>query len=804
MPIAPGTRIDRYEIISLLGEGGMGEVYLALDTRLNRKLALKLLHAALTRDDDRMRRFEREARAASALNHPNILTVFEIGQAGDVPFIATELIDGETLRARMTRARMTLCDALDVAIQLASALSAAHVAKVIHRDIKPENVMLRTDGYVKVLDFGLAKLIEASAAVVGPSAATVADFHTQAHVVMGTTRYMSPEQARGLTVDNRTDIFSLGIVLYEMVAGVTPFDGATASDVIAAILTTDPAPLARYVSEVPAELERILARALCNDRDARYQDVKDVLIDLKSLKQRLDADPVTAAGSGPVDTPRSTSIAEYLVSQIKHHALGAVLALAAVVVSVGATIYVTQSSGAIESVAILPFTNVGGNPDTEWLSDGITESLIRQLSELPHVTVRPRHAVFRYKNREMDPQAVGRELKVQAVLIGRTVLHGDALTIRVELLDVRANRQLWGEQYDETLTNLLRAQTDISRDVTDKLRVRLSGAEQQQLAKRYTPDADAYQLYLKGRFYESQFTADGSRNAIAYFQQAIKKDPKYALAYVGLADVYIQLGADRLPPKEAMPQAAAYALEALRLDETLAEAHAALGIVKLVYEWDWPAAERELGPNLTRGLQAVEAFSCALHYADPLGRHQEALVEIGRALAQDPLSLLARLELGCASYYARQYDQAITQFLSLLATNPDYVPAYFGIGRSYGQKGMYREAIAALSKGVALSQNAPAIVAELGHAYAASGQSAEARKLLEELKAQATSRYVDPYLVAMVYVAMGDTDEAFARLEHAYQDRSGYLPWLKVEPKWDSVRRDSRFADLLRRIHLEP
>lgn len=687
MPIAPGTRFDRYEILSLLGQGGMGAVYLALDTRLHRKLALKLLPAEFTRDDDRVRRFEREAHAASALNHPNILTVFEIGQADEVRFIATEFIDGETLRERMTRDRLPLGEALDVAIQVASALAAAHAANVVHRDVKPENLMLRPDGYVKVLDFGLAKLTESDVAAVDPAAATVAGFRTEAHVVMGTARYMSPEQARGVTVDARTDIFSLGIVLYEMLAGATPFNGATASDVIAALLVTDPPPLARYLPEAPAELERILAKTLRNDRDVRYQNVKDLLIDLKSLKQGLDGSTLAASSSGHAHAAHATSSAEYLVTQVKRHAMGAALAVAAVILAFGATIYFASRGTTIESMAVLPFTNVGGNPDMEWLSDGLTESLIHQFSEVPQLSVRPRQSVFRYKTRQSDPQAVGRELRVQAVVTGRVTLRGDALTINVELIDVEGNRQLWGEQYEEKLTNLLKAQSDISRDITGRLRGRLSGAEQQQLAKRYTPDAEAHQLYLKGRFYESQFTEGGVKNAIAYFQRALEKDPKYALPYVGLADAYIQLGADRLPPKEAMPQAAAYALEALRLDETLAEAHAALGVVKLVYEWDWPAAERELGPHLTGGLQAVEAFSCALHYADPLGRHDEAIAEIERALERDPLSFMTRAELGCASYYGRQYDRSIAQFQSVLATSPDHPGAYFGIGRTYGQKG---------------------------------------------------------------------------------------------------------------------
>jgi eukaryotic-like serine/threonine-protein kinase len=551
-----GKTLSHYQVTEKLGAGGMGEVYLAQDTQLRRKVALKLLPAQFTKDEDRLHRFEQEAYAASALNHPNIITIHEIGQVGDSHFIATEFIDGQTLRQQMT-SRLRLTEALDVVIQVASALTAAHAAGILHRDVKPENVMLRPDGLVKVLDFGLAKLAERSSPRMGAEAPTAAQVDTDPGTVMGTAQYMSPEQARGLKVDGRTDIFSLGVVLYEMVAGRAPFEGATAADLIISIVEKEPAPLSRYAPDVRAELQRIVSKALRKDRETRYQTVKDLLIDLKSLREELEFEAklersgernvtrgelVTpsggqagvAAGELVVSTEeagvvvRTTSSAEYLVGEVRRHKGPVLLALAILIIAGAAIFYSARGGKAIDSVAVLPFVNASADPDTEYLSDGITESLINSLSQVSRIKVIARSSVFRYKGRETDPRAVGRELGVQAVLTGRVMQRGDDLSISAELMDARDNSHIWGEQYHRKLADLLTVQQEITRDMSEKLRLKLSGEEQKRLTKSYTENAEAFQLYSKGRYYWNRQTEDGTKKAIECFQQAIDKDPNYA------------------------------------------------------------------------------------------------------------------------------------------------------------------------------------------------------------------------------------------------------------------------------------
>src|SRR5437762_5966119 len=568
-PLSSGTRLGRYEIRSRLGEGGMGEVYLAQDTRLGRNVALKILPTDATSDHQQVRRFTQEAKAASALNHPNILTIYEIEESDSTHFIAIELIEGETLRERMRKASMKLSEVLEVAIQIASALSAAHDAGIVHRDIKPENLMLRRDGIVKVLDFGLAKLTDPPVATsVDTEALTRAQIKTEPGVVMGTAIYMSPEQARGLEVDARTDIFSLGILIYEMVVGRLPFEGSNQNEIVASIIGDKAVPpLARYTQEVPAELERIVAKAARKNRDERYQTIKDLLLDLRALKQELEfsaklersaapqarVSPATMSGAPSSATDQlaastveaskayPTSSAEYVITGIKQHKLVALVALVVIaggIAGLAAYLHAHNTEVAIESIAVLPFTNQNHDPDSDYLSDGLTESIINSLTQLPNLKVIARSSVFRYKGKETDPMAAGKELGVRSVLTGRILQRGDSLAISTELLDVRDNKQLWGEQYHEKTSDLLSIQREIAKEITGNLRLKLSGPEQSRLAKHYTENAEAYQLYLKGRFYWNKRTEEGVRKGIEYFQQAIEKDPTYALAYTGIADCY--------------------------------------------------------------------------------------------------------------------------------------------------------------------------------------------------------------------------------------------------------------------------
>ena len=525
MTIAPGTKLGRYEVRSQLAAGGMGEVYLALDTELDRTVAVKILPAALAADQQRLQRFIQEAKAASALNHPHILTIYEIGNTGTSRFIATEFIDGDTLRQRIN-AGMKLVDILEISMQIGSALAAAHEVGIIHRDLKPENVMIRRDGFVKLLDFGLAKLSQPDTSVTDTEAPTKAMVHTAAGTVMGTANYMSPEQAKGIIVDTRTDLWSVGAVLYEMITGHLPFAGESQAETISRILQKEPAPLTRYKNEAPAELDRIVTKALTKNREERYQTAKDLALDLRNLKRKLEVDAeiertvpleirtlrstnsgnFTATGSGSAPTAQQSagpiaSHTEYIVNRIRQHKL-AVVVLASFVLLGAAIAYLYSARTdrtAIDSIAVLPLTNTSADPNAEWLSDGITESIINNLSQLPNLTVIARSSVFRYKGRDVDPQAAARELKVRAALTGRVVQRGDNLSISVELVDASNNRQIWGQQYNRKMSDLVAMQSEISREISEELRLRLTGEERKRVTKQYTANAEAYQLYLKGR-----------------------------------------------------------------------------------------------------------------------------------------------------------------------------------------------------------------------------------------------------------------------------------------------------------------
>ena len=830
------TTLSHYRLIRQLGAGGMGEVYLAEDTRLDRQVALKLLPAKFTEDEDRVRRFVQEAKAASALNHPNIIIIHEIGELDGLHFIVTEFIEGQTLRERMTGLPMKLPAMLEVTIQIASALTAAHAAGIVHRDIKPENIMLRPDGYVKVLDFGLAKLTEPQPSAVDTEAPTAARVDTETGTVLGTVKYMSPEQARGLKVDARSDIFSLGVVLYEMVAGQAPFAGATTADVVAAILDKDPPPLARFAPDAPEALLRIIAKALRKDREERYQTIKDLLIDLKDLKQELEfkaklersAQPALpdqakaprssepaefqtaelgVAETGKADGMRTTSSAEYLVGEVKRHKLGLTLALGVLIIMIAALVYFVPFGGggqAIESLAVLPFVNVVANPETEYLSDGITDSLINGLSQLPNLKVMSRNSVFRYRGNATDAQQAGNALGVRAVLTGKVTQRGEDLMVSAELVDVRDNRHLWGDQYNRKLSDLLAMQTELSRDISEKLRLRLSGEDKQRLAKRGTENPEAYDLYLKGRYYMNTLVRRDDEKSLGYFQRAIEKDPRYGSPYAGVAQYYATIvyasGTSDISPKEASLKAKAAASKAIELDKTLAEAHTSLAMIATFHEWDWKGAEREFQRAIALNPNYVPAHHFYAHYLVFMGRFDEALAESQRALALDPLDVAMNFHLGWYYCFTHQYDQAVTQLKKVMEMNRDFADAHGMLGAAYEQQGRYQEAIAELQKSRemrGLDQRG-----SLGHVYAVSGQRGEARKLLDELQEEAKHKYVSPCYIAKIYAGLGEKEQAFAWLEKAYAERDSNILHLKVDPQFDRLHSDPRFIDLLRRIGL--
>lgn len=816
----------------------MGEVYLAHDPRLERSVALKVLPEELAADVQRMRRFMQEAKTTSSLNHPNLLTIYEIGQEGPIHYIATEFVDGMTLRERM-RGPLELKETLRIVIQIAEALAAAHEAGVVHRDIKPENVMLRRrDQIVKVLDFGLAKLTEEfiERENADPDASTRMIYRTEPSMILGTMRYMSPEQARGLPVDARTDIWSTGVVLYEMIARQAPFSGPTASDLLVSILDREPPLLTEVAPESPPELQRIIRKTLAKDREKRYQSIKDVAVDLESLRWELEVTqererssgiprpqpltsgsqfitaettaPATSRLDGQSYHSQQLSSAGHIVAGIKQVNKGVLVAFAAALILVlsGAYFYFSRSTEpTIDSIAVLPFVNVDGDPNMEYLSDGITESLTDSISQLPSLSVIAHSSVFRYKGRESDPQTVGHQLGVRALLIGRVVQRGDRLIVSAELVDVENNRRLWGGQYDRRPSDILAVQSEISREISEQLRSRLTNEEQKRVAKHYTENTEAYQDYLKGRYYWNKRSGDDLKKAIDYFNQAITKDPGYALAYAGLADVYVVIpNYSDVTTQEAYAKGKAAVLKALEIDDSLAEAHTSLAGIKSDYEWDYVGAENEIKRALTLNPNYATAHHWYAQLLSPMGRHDEALTEIKRAQSLDPLSLIINAVIGDTYIKARQYDQAIDQLHKTIEMDKNFTLAYRYLGNAYLEKGMYNEAISAFHTADTMAGRGPERTDGLRQAYASGGAGGYWRKQLEFLKTDADKGLLVDYAVASVYGRLGDKEQAVNWLEKAYHAHDPYVVYLKIDPPFDKFRSDPRIIDMMRRIGLTP
>jgi serine/threonine protein kinase/TolB-like protein/Tfp pilus assembly protein PilF len=1029
--MTPGTHLGRYELRSPLGKGGMGEVYLAHDKALGRVVALKFLPDDVAADRGRMQRFMQEARAISSLNHPNILTIFDIGEVEGTHFIATEFIDGMSLKQYLAQSPIELTEALGIAAEVASALVAAHSAGIVHRDIKPDNIMLRKDGYVKVLDFGLAKLTEQNQ-MVGSDVDTMVN--TEPGLLMGTINYMSPEQARRLEVDERTDIFSLGLVLYEMVAGRPPFSGATATDMLVSILEREPPPLSKFAPHAPLELQALISKMLAKKRELRYQTASDLVSDLRRLKQRVEleiqrrqetGDDSAAAplsfeqiqalkdtapaqdrltdeqsiSSSPTqilesggDRPTTPEIAHVLFmalvgyskkmtsfqrqllqhlnsivrgtdefrraqaqEQLISRATGDGIALVffgdpeaplrcalqisralkghpqielrmgihsgivyrdiniagemdvtgrgintarrimdcgdashillskeivdhlreigewddqlhdlgEATVRHGGTVHIfnlhtedlgnpavpqkidaaqkrlkrpqkkaastpgenagrdslaerktaiapalsgslsRSISGAIDTLAILPLANVSGDPNMEYLSDGVTESIINSLSQLPQLRVMARSMVFRYKGKDVDPQEAGRELGVRAVMIGRVLQLGDTLIVKTELVNVADGTQIWGEQYRRKVSDIFELQEDISREISGKLRLKVTGEDQEKLTRRYTENVDAYQLYLKGRYFWSKRTREGLKKGSEYFKQAIDLDPGYALAYAGLADAYAFLGLHRvIPPPDILPKARAAAIKALEIDNTLSEAHTALAYVKTIYDWDWTGAEEGFKHSLELNPRNASTHSYYANFLAAMGRFEESMSEIKRAQELDPLSPIINVMVAYMAFLKRDYDTTLEQCRKTSEIEPNFFWIYMGVGWAYEEQGMYEKAIPEFQKAVELTNGLMGTLAGLGHALAHTGRTDEALQIIERLKDGSLYGHVVPYDIALVYAGLGDQDESLAWLEKAYEMRFGWLIWTNVEPKWDFLRAHPQFKDLLRRIGL--
>jgi serine/threonine-protein kinase len=793
--LLPGKSLGPYTIVELLGSGGMGEVYLAQDSRLGRRVALKLLPDHFVTNEDRLRRFRQEARAASALNHPNIITIHEIGEAESTHYIVTEFIEGETLRALLIRNRVELVRALDIATQTASALAAAHVAGIVHRDIKPENIMLRRDGYVKVLDFGIAKLMpEGVAPSIGMS------FETSPGLIVGTAHYMSPEQAQGFKVDERTDIWSLGVLLYEMLTGQLPFKGKTLSHTVVSIVEQEVPPFVRG-PEVPVELERILMKALNKNPENRYQTIKEMLVDLRTLQRDLDSG-VRANTTQEIAKVHTSSV-QSLVGVFKPHWLIAMVALAVLLVTIAGIAYYTRSNKkSINSLAILPFVNATSDANTDHLSEGITESLINNLSQVPRLRVMARSTVFSFNGQNVDSQKVGSDLGVDAVVTGRVTQLADTLVIQVELVDVSSGAQIWGERFNRKLTDVVTMQEEISREISEKLHLRMTDEERSRVSKRHTINAEAYQSYLKGRYHWNKRTQEGLKKSIEYFTEALDKDPTYAQAYAGMADSYNTLARfNFLRPQEAYPKARAAATKALEIDETLAEAHSSLAVVKMDYEWDLPGAEREF----KRAIELNPSYPSAHQWYGLLlmsrGQTEQALAETKRAQQLDPLSLIVDMGLGGLYIYARRFDEAIAYLEKVRELHPEAFQPDSNLAYVYEIKGMKDEAVASYLKSRTLAGDTAERIAALKAAYAVSGWKGYLQKRVDEMKEHARQkRYISPFSVALLYTQMGEKNQALAWLEKTYEERNYRLLFIKVDARLDSLRSEPRFLDLVRRI----
>jgi len=775
MSLAPGTALGAYRIVAPIGAGGMGEVFLAQDTRLERNVALKILPRAFAADAERLGRFVREAKSASALNHPNILTIHEIGESEGLRYLATELIVGETLRSRIARGALPVADALEVAAQVAAALAAAHEAGIVHRDVKPENVMIRTDGLVKVLDFGLAKWSEPQA--VDPYGPTLDRSHTHPGVVLGTVAYMSPEQSRGKAVDARTDLWSLGVVLYEMLSGRQPFTGESSTDVLANILHRDPPHFALDREELAPEIGAILGKALAKERFERYATSRALLADLKAAQKRLQFEAELGRQSSgvrasAVAAPRSSPSGQTPPSP--RHA-----------------------------IAVLPFRNLSAEAENDYFCDGLAEELLNALAKIDGLKVAARTSAFAFRDKAAGVSEIGRALGVTTVLEGSVRTSHQRMRIAVQLVNAADGYHLWSERYDREMRDIFDVQDEITLAIVDALKIKLFGDERAAALKRGTEDAEAYELYLRGRFCWNQRTAESVRQAVGFYERAIARDPLYALAHAGLAESYVLFPwLSVAPPHDSMPKARTAALRALEIDDALAEAHAALGVYLSFYAWDQPASEREL----RRAIELQPGSATAYHWLGniallAMGRWDESLAAERRAGELDPLSLSIASDTGVTLLYARRYDEAIAQFRRTLAVDPKFYVARYHLGLTLHAKGDYAAAIAE-HRTCLESDGDPWVTALLAFSLAKAGRRAEALAEREKLIAESAGRYVPNIGLAIIHAALGEPDEALAWLEKDFAERSLFPPFYAWDPVFDDLRDDPRFADLVRRVAL--
>jgi eukaryotic-like serine/threonine-protein kinase len=823
---------ERYRLDALAGIGGMGAVYSAHHLALDRRVALKILQPNIALSNDRLvELFEREAKTAAQLTHENIVIVLDAGRTvNNIAYIAMEWLEGYTLAEEIAaRGKLDFWRVMEILRQIAAALEAAHAARVVHRDLKPANIMLvrQPDGQerLKVLDFGIAKVINDTA--VSPVSA-----------VMGTPLYASPEQlSLGGRIDGRADTYSLGVILFEMLAGAPPFTAASAREMFHLQTSAPPPPLQKFRPDAPPALESLINCLLAKDPEDRPQSAGQVpelferalngALWVGNDQYPFPDSPFRDSDDGAAAPPFEGEYADDLAwrptadsiqpdldvapepfwkrALVRRAAFGALILFAAMFYWLLWPVvkWTLGSSGSIDSVAILPFKNTSGDPNSAYLGAGITDGLIHSLSRLPQLRVIARSSVFRYKDREVEPQTVGRELNVQAVITGRVAQRGNRLSVDVELVDARDDRRLWGEQYERDPADLPKLPVEIAREAAAKLRSRLTGEEESRMTGRAAGNAEAYQFYMKGRYAWGERTPDGLRRGIGFFQQALQKDRNSALAYSGLADSYFVLGPvgiGALPARETMAKQKDAAIRALELDDTLAEARTSLAVVKLVYDLDLAGAEQEYKRALEINPNYAIAHNWYAIFLTARGRSDEAIAESRRALELDPLSANFSGNLAEHYFFARQFDQAVAQYQKTIAMNPKLANPHAGLARVFALQRRFEESLAELNQAIALSKRSPKLIALLGHINASAGRKDETLRLLRELERMPRGVEVAPVDFALIYLALDDKERALTWLRKAAAEDKPALLYLKVDPAYDSLRSDRRFKELLKRI----